>query len=125
MLVNRIKPFLDMVIGSPQKGFILGHQILDVVITTHEIIHSMEKSGRLGLALKLDISKAYDRVNWTSLYDVLVQVGFSKDNVNIKKPMVKTTKFEVLFNETQWGNFDGSRGLRYRGSIPLPFHYDG
>ena len=56
-----------MVIRSPQKGFVMGHQILDVMITTHEIIHSMYKSGRLGMALKLNISKAYDRVNWSFL----------------------------------------------------------
>lgn len=112
VLVNKIKPFLDMVIGSPQKGFVPGRQILNAVIATHEIIHSMEKIQRLRMALKLDISKAYDRINWTFLYDVLEQVGFSKDNVNVIKIMVETTQFEVLLNGIPWGNFDADRGLR-------------
>ena len=71
VLVNRIKPFLERIIGTPQKGFFLRRQILDAMITTHEIVHSMEKNKRLGMAFKLDISKAYDKVTWDFLYDVL------------------------------------------------------
>ena len=51
VLVNKIKPFLDMVIGSPRKGFFMGHQMLDTMITTHEIIHSMEKIRRPNMVL--------------------------------------------------------------------------
>lgn len=112
VLVNRIKPFLDKVIGSPQKGFVLGQIFLDTMISTHEIIHSMEKSKNMGMALKLDISKAYDRVNWTFLYEVLKQVGFKRDIVNLIKTMVETTQFEVLLNGTPWGNFEVGRVLR-------------
>ena len=61
-LVNRIKLFLECIIGTPQKGFMPGRKILDVVITTHEIIHSMERNKRPSMAFKLDISKAYDKV---------------------------------------------------------------
>ena len=67
VLVNRLKPFLGKIIGSPQKGFVPGRQILDAAITTHEVIHSMEKSREPGMAFKLDISKAYDKVNWDFL----------------------------------------------------------
>ena len=35
VLVNRIKPFLESIIGTPQKGFVPGRQILDAAITTH------------------------------------------------------------------------------------------
>ena len=54
-----------------QKGFVSGQKILDAAITNQEIIHSIEKNRWLGMTLKLDIYKAYDKVNWTFLYDVL------------------------------------------------------
>jgi hypothetical protein len=90
VLVNRIKPFLTNIIGSPQKGFVLGRQILDAVITTHEVIHSMEKSKKPGMALKLDISKAYDKVNWDFLYEVLQRVGFNRKVMEIIRVMVNS-----------------------------------
>jgi len=64
LLVLRFQPFLDKIISPSHKGFVPGRQILDAIITTHETIHSMAKSRILGMVLKLDISKAYDRVSW-------------------------------------------------------------
>ena len=58
-----------------------GRPILDPAITTHEIIHSIEKSKIIGMALKLDISKAYDKVRWDFLYDVLERVGFNENSL--------------------------------------------
>ena len=60
--VNWIKPLLDKIISPTQKGFVLGHQIVDVAISTNEVIHSMENYKSAAMALKLDISKAYDKV---------------------------------------------------------------
>lgn len=37
----------------------------------HEVIHSLEAGKREGLLLKLDLSKAYDQVDWTFLGSVL------------------------------------------------------
>ena len=82
VMVNRIKPFLENIIGTPIKGFVLGRQILDAVITTHEIIHS--------IAFKLDISKVHDKVRWDFLYDVLERVGFNEKVINLIRMMVST-----------------------------------
>lgn len=62
VLVNRLKPFLDFLICPSQKGFVPGRKILDATISTHEVIHSMDKIRKPGMVLKLDIFKAYDRV---------------------------------------------------------------
>lgn len=63
VLVNMIKNILDKLISTNQKGFFMGRKILDIAISTHEIINSMEKSRNVRMALKLDISKSYDNVN--------------------------------------------------------------
>lgn len=76
IMVNIIKTILDKLINVNQKGFVLGRQILDASISTHEIIHSMDKSKHADLTLKLDISKAYDNVKWSILYKILSFLAF-------------------------------------------------
>ena len=112
VLVNRIKPFLERIIGSPQKGFVPGRQILDAVITTHEVIHSMKQIKRPSMAFKLNISKAYDKIKWDLLYDVLERVGFNNNVINMIKMMVGLVQYFVLLNGSPWGNFGVDKGLR-------------
>ena len=96
--VNRIKPFLQKIIGTPQKGFVPRRQIQDAVITTHEIIHSMEKNKIPSMALKLDISNVYDKVRWDFLYDVLERVGCNEKVLNLIRTMVSIVQYVVLLN---------------------------
>ena len=40
------------------------------------------------MTFKLDISKAYDKVKWDFLYDVLERVGFNDKVINLIKTMI-------------------------------------
>ena len=72
----------------------------------------MEKSKIMGMALKLDISKAYDKVRWDFLYDVLERVGFNEKVLNLIRTMVSIVQYAILLNGSPWGNFDAGKGLR-------------
>ncbi|KAH1105951.1 hypothetical protein J1N35_009719 [Gossypium stocksii] len=65
VIVNRFRLVLHYCIDDSQGAFVPGRQITDNIIVAYEILHSMKKR-RGGLnksfALKLDMSKAYDRV---------------------------------------------------------------
>lgn len=66
VLANILKSVLPGLISDKQSAFMSGRCIIDNVIVAFEIIHHMrsEKRGQVGdVALKLDISKAYDRVD--------------------------------------------------------------
>ena len=63
------------VTGKNQTGFIKGRNILDGVVVLHEVLHEL-RSNAQGLILKIDFEKAYDRVRWSFLEQILVEKGF-------------------------------------------------
>lgn len=63
VLVHHLKSILSIIISPNQGGFVQGHQILDGIITIHEISHYVAKYGKDGMFLNLDVNNAYDRVD--------------------------------------------------------------
>jgi hypothetical protein len=61
-----------------QSTFIQGRNILEGVVIMHEVIHELKKSGRKGVLFKIDFEKAYDKVRWDFVKEVLERKGFPK-----------------------------------------------
>ena len=78
VLVNRLRPFLDELVGPLQGSFIPGRGTTDNVVVAQEVLHYMHKTKiKKGVvAFKIDLEKAYDRVNWNFLQETLVDFGF-------------------------------------------------
>ena len=67
VVVNRMKGLLPLIISNTRSAFQSNKAILDNILVAFETFHHMKnqksKKGKF-LALKLDISKVYDRVEW-------------------------------------------------------------
>jgi ribonuclease HI len=84
-------------------------------MTAIEVIHYMKSKtkGKLGdVALKLDISKAYDRIDWSYLRGIMIKMGFSTEWVKWIMLCVETVDYSVLVNNSVTDRIKPGRGLR-------------
>ena len=74
------------------------------------------------MVLKLDMNKAYDRVEWEFLEKVMLHLGFAKRFVNTIMPCIKLVSFSLLLNGEPIGNIKSSRVRRQGDPLsPYPF----
>lgn len=73
VLVAKIRPFLSNIISPIQTAFVPGRRGVDNVVIAQDLIYTMDKmKGREGyMAIKVDLEKAYDRLEWSSIHKVL------------------------------------------------------
>ena len=64
------------------------------------------------MAIKLDLQKAYDKVNWKFLEAVLLHFGFNETFTRWIIACVSSVSFEVVINGGKSEYFKPSRGLR-------------
>lgn len=114
-IANRLKNVLNHVISPYQSAFIPNRLITDNIIVGYECLHKLrhEKGKKLGwAALKLDISKAYDRVEWGFLKCTMLKLGFSSKLVLLIMNCISTASFSVVINGMVSGLIQLQRGLR-------------
>jgi hypothetical protein len=66
---------VQRIVAPNQSAFIKGRFILESVVVAHELVHSVHRSGQPGIIIKY-YEKAYDRVSWNFLFDMLAARGF-------------------------------------------------
>ncbi|KAK5836254.1 hypothetical protein PVK06_012028 [Gossypium arboreum] len=81
VLANRLKDTLPSCISQNQNAFVLGQMIHDNVLIAHELVYYLQsaKNGpNKGFVIKLKMSKAYDRVEWNFIEEVMKRMGYAK-----------------------------------------------
>lgn len=79
VLANRLKLVIIDLISPHQSAFSAGRSILDNILMTHELLIHMRTyhSKSQLMAIKMDLSKAYDKVKWSFLLHAMKAMGFS------------------------------------------------
>jgi hypothetical protein len=98
ILMLRFEGCMSRIINRCQSTFIKGRNIMDGVMTLHEILHDVKNKKRDGLILKLDFEKAYDKISRDFLFEMLRQRGFDEIWCKWIKEVVTSGTLSVQVN---------------------------
>lgn len=73
----RLAEIADEIIDRTQTTFMKNRFIMEGILVMHEVLHEVNKKKMSGVLFKVDFEKAYDNINWSFLYNVMLKKGFS------------------------------------------------
>jgi hypothetical protein len=114
VVVERLKEFIPVIISPYQTGFVPGRNIHENIIVAQEMTHSMVKmKGSKGLvAIKVDLSKAYDKLKWDFIWQILKEVQILESMINVIMHSVTSVETNVKWNGARGNYFRPQRGIR-------------
>ena len=115
VLANRLKVVLSAVVFENQIAFQAGRLITDNILMASETLHYMKhhQRGSSGfMVLKLDMSKAYNWVEWVFLQGMMKQMGFDARWIALIMECITTVSYSILINGEPLDIFHPTRGLR-------------
>lgn len=112
VLNNRAMLVADKAVDPVQSAFTKGRYILDDVVLLHEILHEIHKSKSSAVLFKVHFEKAYDKVNWLCLEQVLDMKGFPLQFTKMVMQIVKGGSVGITVNDMLGPYFKTRKGLR-------------
>ena len=114
IIFARLRPHLEKIISPLQTAFVPGRKDIDNAIIVQEIIHTLSKKKRkVGyMALKIDLEKAYDKLEWSFIRDMLIRANLPTNLIDIIMSCVSTVSTSILVNGEALDPIYPSRGIR-------------
>lgn len=121
-VAKRMKSAMSATISPEQSAFLQERLKTDNVSVAYELLHTMrdKRRGKSGCcALKLDMSKAYDKVSWKFIEMVMEKMKFPQQMIATIMDCISTITYAVIINGQTQGQIIPSRGLRQGDPISL------
>lgn len=118
ILANRLKKLLPRIILENQSVFVQGRLLMENVLLASELVKDNHKEKvSQWCVMKIDISKAFDSVQWSFVLKILSALGFPVRFIHWINLCITTPSFSVQVNGDLAGYFQSSRGLRQGCSL--------
>ena len=113
IISNRLKVTFPDFIALNQSAFVKGGLLIENFLLATELVKDYHKDSISSrCALKTDISKEFDTVQWIFLFKTLTTKNFPEKFIHWISLCVTTTSFSVQVNGELAGYFQSERGLR-------------
>lgn len=113
IISKSIAPILPNIISKEQGAFVNGRFILDNVALAGQMKMDIARKVRGHNAIfKLDMAKAYDRMELDFILVVLRKFGFNNRFTSLISMILSNSWFSVNFNGSMAGFFKSSRGIQ-------------
>ena len=106
VLVNRLKAILPCIILENQSTFLFERLIIDNVLIAFEIMHYLnnKRDGKDNfMSIKLDMSKAFNRVEWGFVKAVMEKLGFHEKWISLIMHCITTVSYSMIINGVAHG----------------------
>lgn len=114
-VAGRMKLAIPSLISEEQSAFVSSRLITDNILVAYELLHTLrhKRTGQEGYcALKLDMSKAFDRVNWQFVLYMMRKMGFPNRMIHLISDFISTVHYHIMINGFRYGMLKPARGLR-------------
>ena len=111
VLANRLKRVIPNIILEHQRAFLKGRLITDNILLAFETLHYMKNHNSRNsgfMTLKLDMSKAYGRVEWSFLKAMMTQMRFNDRWVALVIECITSVTYSILINGEPFGEIKPS-----------------
>lgn len=108
----RLQPILRDVISPEQTVFLSLWFILDNIVLTHEALHWTKESRQPTVFLKLDFSKAYNKIFWNLFFKQWMKMGINKKITRWLKLLFGNTTAIINLNRSPSESFRVEKGVR-------------
>ena len=122
--VARIRPHFDTLVSPYQTDFTPGRRGVDNVIIVQELIHTIGRAkGKKGfMSIKIDLEKAYDKIEWSFIKEMLINFNFPNNLIDLIMSCVTLVSTSLLFSGGCLESFKPSKGIRQGDPLsPYPF----
>lgn len=111
VIVARLRPDLGKIISLMQAVFVPNRKGVDPATIVQELLHSLNlKKGKRGyMAIKIDLEKAYDKIEWSFVRDTLALFNIPPMLSKVITNWIPTSSIKVLFNGGALDSFNPSR----------------
>lgn len=112
IIADRMKVVLNSFISKEHHAFLKDRLILDAIAMTQECLFTINSKNIDAAALKIDLKKAFDSVDWGFLRILVAKIGLRLQGINWIMACIENANFSVIINGIPSSFFKVERGLR-------------